>query len=976
MRSERLLERGSARRILRASRPVPPQRRRLPKSYRWPHATGARTLPRRRETPTYNPAVPPQLIPTGLLSLLVLAAGCAEESRPAPARFIEAKGTLRLEDILEDAAVDSPLAEVPAASGVAELGDVERHTLLAEDFEAFDPEAAGWSPRGIGAIAKADGGKALVVHSNLRDERRGWFFAAEPNTHYVFERRARTKTPLHADFEVSEAVTEELTRKLADPKTGWRGRTGLRLHWPEQPTPDDTWQHDSVSFFTTSRTEALAVMIRTVSERRADLFRSDFREADRAWFDDLHLARLEPNREQAIALLKSRSLADGADPALGMRKFGQFPPTPRSKKTYSPAEHNFAYRRVLYAPPPTNVAFPLELGPGAQLTFSVCLSRESRPGDEATFTVVAHASGAAHELWTHTVTADAKSWGWEDASVDLAEFAGQEIELELQTRAENGAPHPVWANPTIDTEDLAPRNVILIAVDTLRADRMGAYGYHRDTSPRLAQLAADGVRFDQVTSNATWTCPSFASILTGVVPSRHGVWASGPSMRLPQRFETLAERFRAAGWTTHAIAYKTPLYNGDYEQGFDVSLIAPRATVKADENLGLAFDWLEANAHRRNFLFLHFDDPHQPFTQPAPYDKPYGVDPADHGVRFPVNLHHRELADEDKREVMRTLYDGEIAYVDDRIGRFLDALRERGLYQDAVIGFVSDHGEELWERGRFGHRGANLFDEVTRVPLIVKPGRGDFARGRVVESQVRGFDVMPTLLDLAGIEVGTDLDAASLVPLMATEPTETGDRVAVAETADSGIALRTPDWKYMLRHRGGAVREILFDLRNDPDERTDVIAKHPDVAAKMRRQTVDYVLRHRPGRYLLVHGEGAYDVVVRNAESLIPVVGEAPAATGKRALRVRGTGQRSLHAVFQVNFSGTLTIGDEEFGSDDFRAYQPGDLDALLAEGNAGVGLFEGPPSLSQQPDASQTMDLEQLEQMRALGYIDGGDEK
>jgi hypothetical protein len=385
-------------------------------------------------------------------------------------------------------------------------------------------------------------------------------------------------------------------------------------------------------------------------------------------------------------------------------------------------------------------------------------------------------------------------------------------------------------------------------------------------------------------------------------------------------------------------------------------------------------EWLESSADRRNFLFLHFDDPHQPFTQPAPFDRTFGANPAAHGIHLPVDFDNAPPRDEKLRHLVRDLYDGEIAYVDDRIGVFLEALKSRDLYDDAVIAFVSDHGEALWEHGQFGHGGKKLHDEVVRIPLIVKPPRGPFAHGSVVETQVRSFDLMPTLLELAGILQTEDLDARTLVPLLAPDAPDAPDRVAVIETRKGAAAVRNRRWKYILRYaRRPEAFESLFDLRADPAEKNNAAAQYPDVVERMRLQMLDYFLLRRPGRYLVAIGGDSpehFHYLIQGVTWAAPLFGVRPRRSEGGGVLFEGDSTGPLVLVSDLDVAGPIVVGETEYSVQDFRRYSAGDLERLLRDGKPGIHLFEGPPRIAEDPGPLQTMDLRQLEALRALGYV------
>ena len=894
--------------------------------------------------------------------------------------------TIRLADLLERASIESPLTEIPAARSLADL-DVPRHEVFSEDFESVDEHSAEvWARQGA-RVADVGGRRALQLHVLTPLPTEGVLVPVQPRSHYVFERTVRCDEPLDADI----AAVESMPRRGSREAEGGAGRKALRMHWPEPPAADGSWQRSSYSFFTDPNSRTVEIAIRATPEGQRQMI--SFGEADGGRpelgvaFDDVRLERVHPLPRQTIALVKAGSLAEDADPELGMEKHGQLLPLGSVGEGPRPEDDSYAYRYALYAPPPTDLRFPIELPrAAAALRFSACLSRHTPIGDGARFELAVRPAGRPESeeiLWTLVLTAHPIERRWHEQRVDLAPFAGQEVELVLRTRSVSGHPHPMWGNPTVevppDEDEL--RSVILIAVDTLRADRLSCYGHSRPTSPSLDALAEDGVRVENVAANANWTCPSFASIFTGLAPARHGVYGFGWATPLAARFTTLAERFRADGWATQAIAYKGSLYQAGYDQGFDVSFNVPH-TSRAQENLDQALLWLDANAGRRNFLFLHFDDPHQPFNQPEPFASQFfepGVEPTFGG-------RPQDQRTEAERDAWRRLYDGEVSYVDDRIGAFLAALRERGLYDGALIALVSDHGEELWDAGRFGHGRHLLHDSVVRVPLIVKLPEGR-AAGRVVATQVRAFDVMPTLLELAGIDVEEGLDAESLVPLLTGDADSAPDRIAVTETSWESFALRNRRWKYISKRLevdpepGGEPAaafervERLFHLERD-GERVDVAERHPDVLARMRVQVLDYLLERRPGPFLVVireRGSAPQPASIEGVRSATTLFG-APGVAGARPASLvfeAPAGSEALAAVAALDVDGPLVLDGRSMSGEPER-YRPGDLARLVERGAGGAYLFAGAPRAG--GPGAVTVESQHLETLREVGYV-GGDE-
>ncbi|MEM8610104.1 MAG: sulfatase-like hydrolase/transferase [Myxococcota bacterium] len=334
-----------------------------------------------------------------------------------------------------------------------------------------------------------------------------------------------------------------------------------------------------------------------------------------------------------------------------------------------------------------------------------------------------------------------------------------------ETAKQNGATSP--------TKDGAS-NILFIVVDTLRADHLPAYGYKRGATPNLDVFAEDAVRFDQAFTNASWTRPSFASILTGRLPSSHGVMSKSDA--LPDSLTTLPEALKPVGYATAGYATNfnvAPYFN--FQQGFDsYTFLEPEFVLGADDASaklllmqfvrqrierfrasrgdvlpGTAYQdaetvnrallgWIDGNTEAPWFLFVGYMDPHDPYFV-HPYD----------GSGYARAAHQHP--DPSEAPALRALYDGEITYWDAEFGKLLEGLRERGLYDDLTIVVTSDHGEEFDDHGGFWH-GTTLYDEQVHVPLFVKlPGarRG----GTTVRHWVQSIDLMPTMLALVDVEL-------------------------------------------------------------------------------------------------------------------------------------------------------------------------------------------------------------------------------
>ncbi len=408
-------------------------------------------------------------------------------------------------------------------------------------------------------------------------------------------------------------------------------------------------------------------------------------------------------------------------------------------------------------------------------------------------------------------------------------------------------------------------NVVLVVIDTLRADHVGAYGYAHPTTPNIDRLAERSVVFETAISQAPWTAPAIASLITGLYPSVHGLdggirWgeAESPDGRvlpfavqktLPHRQQTLAELFRDAGYSTAAFVsnlYVNAIFG--FAQGFDhfddshddYLLETGETKRRAEVTNSRVFEWLRSGVDEPFFLLVHYNDPHWPYEPPPPYGASFiaGYDgPFTPTTTREVVVTHREMpppiSDRDLAYIVG-LYDGEIQYVDAHLGRLLDAVNELPMDRELVTVVTADHGEEFLDHGAFNH-GYTLYEEQTLVPLLIsEPSR--FAPRRVGQ-QVRLIDTAPTLLGIAGIEtLGSVFQGRSLVPLMDgsridnlaafSEATNVGGHSAIrsAEALKLIHSLTDPQW-------------LLFDLESDPGEQRDLSGQHPsrldDLAAQL-----------------------------------------------------------------------------------------------------------------------------------------------
>jgi arylsulfatase A-like enzyme len=303
-------------------------------------------------------------------------------------------------------------------------------------------------------------------------------------------------------------------------------------------------------------------------------------------------------------------------------------------------------------------------------------------------------------------------------------------------------------------------DVVLVIVDTARADHFSSYGYLRETTPELDRLAAEGERYDNAWAQSPWTLPAVATILTGQPPHVHGAGRTPAGMR-PVRpdLPTLAERMAAAGYRTAAFinvlwcAPASGLDRGFENYDFRTSDESNTGTRNAAQTTTAALDWLGTLGDDPVFLVVHYFDPHLTYDPPAPFDTMFEGEgrsrvPSGFGSAAQVfRIRRGEIRlGPAERESLVARYDGELRFMDEQFGRLRRGLEEAGRWDDALIIVVGDHGEEFWDHGGFEH-GHSHHREVLRVPLIVKRPAG--AIGAVSDGRVRQIDVAPTVLEFA-----------------------------------------------------------------------------------------------------------------------------------------------------------------------------------------------------------------------------------
>jgi arylsulfatase A-like enzyme len=497
--------------------------------------------------------------------------------------------------------------------------------------------------------------------------------------------------------------------------------------------------------------------------------------------------------------------------------------------------------RGFAAGPPGRLRFSIDVPKDGRLflTAAVDPRYHDRPGVE--FTARLKRDGRDTVVWSQLVDpiSHPEHRGFVAAEVDLARFAGRGREILLETRGyeETGdVARAFWGAPTVSSARAKAPLVVVYLVDTLRADHTGVYGYSRKTTPELDAFARDAVVFEAAVAHASWTKPSVASILTSRLPAQHrAVQLRDP---LGPDNPTIAKRLSDRGWSTVAAIANSVIYGEEsaFDPGFDVFAglhgeeDRRSKLVGADVVVDSALAFLGARRGLPTFLYVHTMDPHVPYAPPEPFDRMFEPHPVEGHPAQDPRTDYREPLD---RERMMAQYDGDVAFGDREFGRFVRGLKQAGLYDDALVVFLSDHGEEFLDHGRWLH-GRSLFDELIRVPLLVK-FPGNESRGRRVAEQVQLVDVVPTILEAAKLPVPADLAGR---PLQATVRGGSKPRPAIAEISHRGFVahgVRTEADKFIRRFSPDD-DELYFDLARDPGEKTNGAAANPSRVRLLQAQ--------------------------------------------------------------------------------------------------------------------------------------------
>jgi arylsulfatase A-like enzyme len=525
-----------------------------------------------------------------------------------------------------------------------------------------------------------------------------------------------------------------------------------------------------------------------------------------------------------------------------------------------------ATRRAIAVRKPTRLSYYLQIPAGAKLGFGVG-AEGSTPA--AVKVAITPEGGERVELYSGRANAS----GWSDEVVDLGRFAGSVARIDFLAEGE-GEGRVGWSSAALllpkveETEREPAKNVVVLLIDTLRADKLRPFNPRsRVETPNLDRLAEESAVFLNAHSPENWTKPSVASVLTGLFPTTHGTKES--ESRLPSAALLLSEHMKANGFRTGSFianGYVSDRFG--FDQGWDhyTNFIREGKNTDASNVFSEAGDFIEANKDHRFFTYIQTIDPHVPYDPPAEYLRMYD-DRADYAgqvtARQTPDLLEKAKRDEvtfdgsDRRRLL-ALHDGEITQHDAEMGRFIERLKALGVWDDTIFIITSDHGEEFDDHGSWGH-GHSVYEELVHVPLLVhRPGLVPAAQ---IRETVATLDIPATVAEATGVPPLPASEGRSLLGFARGE-TPGGPSVAFSDFLNDRRVITAGRYKLELR----GINATLYDLEEDPGETREVDRATRPIAMRFLRIMLGQFLgasnRQRwldadQGRGLLLEGENA-----------------------------------------------------------------------------------------------------------------------
>jgi arylsulfatase A-like enzyme len=547
---------------------------------------------------------------------------------------------------------------------------------------------------------------------------------------------------------------------------------------------------------------------------------------------------------------------------------------------------------------PSSLRYALALPEAAELRFTPELNPQARAAAASAQlrVTVEPESGGEREVWTGQVGSSSKP---KEVRVPLPGRAGDVVRLGMHVSGAGSerfawaawraprvlgrsmtAAEPSRAAPFTPEEEkraqplrerLQGLNVLLVVLDAARASSLGCYGYAAPTSPEVDRLASEGIVFERAYTPAVYTLGAMSSLWTSQYPDRHHAEVSYAD-RLPADRLTLAQALAArgvhtAGFVNNAMAGTAFGFERGFAEFTEVFRLFPELGSRAEGFRRVLPQWLEKNKARPFFAYVHVREPHSPYDPPPPFNARFGPDaPLDleqrRGRAWYTDVNQgRVKPTADEIAHLRRLYDGNLAYADQEVGRLRQALQEAGLLEKTVLVITADHGEQLYEHGYISHS-AQVYEQSVRVPLVVRLPQGRGPRGVRVREMVDLLDLAPTVVDvLLGAGVGPaarEFQGRSLLPVIAGAP---GKAAVLSRTVWERPVYALRDARYKLMYDSRTGQGKLFDLEADPGETRDLARERP-LRADWYRQTLQ--------QWLSGLAEGSAHAATGSAEKLTP----------------------------------------------------------------------------------------------------------
>jgi arylsulfatase A-like enzyme len=524
---------------------------------------------------------------------------------------------------------------------------------------------------------------------------------------------------------------------------------------------------------------------------------------------------------------------------------------------------------MLLAPPNSHYEFPVRIPPNAFFEFTYGIRRDNELLDRGTgsrnveFTVILETDGERKEIFNQRLNITPKdSLVFNYKKIDLSEYLHKDVVFYFQTRGDKKA-LAGWFNPVIYVPQKKTKNVLLISLDTLRADHVGCYGYPRNTSPNIDRLAEDSAVFSNTYASSPWTLPSHVSLMTALNCINHQVY--NKEQRMDASILTLADVLREKGYFNGAITGGGFVKGSfGFNKGFDSYRVGGNLNKPNSAHMigAASLSWIRRHKDRNFFLFVHTYQIHSPYASPSPYNEHFLADDAEYRSfsqsKFRFYQEERYLPVTDKlRQNIIDLYDACILYTDEALIKVLiEELRALGIYDNTMIVLLSDHGEEFYEHKAWAHS-HSVYNETIKVPLIIKFLEQEHA-GTNISKYARLIDVMPTILDALEIDYPDQYaDGETLVDLLNNRGGRDRERTFLSELETDPIDGMIPRKTAINQGRNKLIlneeyspqslayfsypppefeKFEIYDLDSDPFENTNFALSKPDLT----RQFLDF----------------------------------------------------------------------------------------------------------------------------------------